>query len=377
LRAISRATWFYDQVQRTHTAVNLERQGWDRDAAITYAALAHGGYSTLGPYKNWARYTFFVHSFRILMPIEVGKSLTAPFKMALDKATGKPIKGKARTAVKAFIATLAIPQVIHAGLTEMGWEPEEIAPKWWDKSFVKRRVLGRWKYKKAIMHDGEKREAVIGVNNIINMPVKWIDRLTKQQPHKMKLRDAGLFEVFRWELHPFYRIIGDAFTGEASMGDIQPWRAGDPSAKQVADAGKYIWLNMFRLYLEGLRHLSPDNESFSKYRMKQREELNSALNVAEKVLLTMELSPAKLGYAYTRKDRMARVQNMGRSLKGAIREAKMVAGRFPDSEERSQELDEIQEERLRKIETMYGTRIPRATSRRRRRSVVPEATLRF
>jgi len=329
-RAISNLTWYYDRVQRTLSAINLEGQGWSREDAVNYAARAHGGYSLLGAkYKAHAGKVFFVHSFRVLMPIEVGKSLIAPAKIAVDALRGKPMPAhKARTAGKAFLGTVAIPTIVNAGMKFLGWEPEDTGAEKYEG--VKKRfgiTYPNWKYKKTFMWGGKKREVVLGINDIVNMPTKWMDRFLKQRPEKLDDKRAALAALFKWEIHPIYRVAFDVIDNESSFQEGRPRRPSDGWGKQITDSTKYALGNIFRLYREGLNVLGKEDQNMPVHKKEQRKQLGEALNTFEKVLFTMEASPVKLGYAYTRKEKKARGKFYVSMLNSAIAKEEALAKR--------------------------------------------------
>ncbi len=353
-KALGKFTWAMDQVQRLHTLYNLTGRGFQMQEAIDRAAKGHGAYSLTGAaYKNWASRVFFVHTFRAFMPIEMAKSRFELPAMMIQKLAGKEIPTyRAVAAAKALSYSYLIPTILDFGLRQLGWEEErerEVNPKLTDaegKTIAELQVMPHWKYKKRITVDGEEREVVVGVNNIINMIPKWIDRATAPRPYILDNSFPAIANLMKWEVSPFYRNAFDVLENESSWGEPPP-RGVD--GKDWLAGTTYFFRQTFKLYDSAYKIARSDPESNIEQR-RMRDDMSKALNVFEKVLLY------SWGYGYTRKVPEERVQHYYTTLKAEITKAKSAARRYYSGARLQEEvdfLDNLYKERAKKIEAIW------------------------
>lgn len=286
-RAIARFTWTGDKIQRTQSYLILRKFGYSHEEAVKVAASSHGGYSLLSEkYKAKASKIFFVYSFRFLMPIEMGKTISEPLIAAKDEMGGAKIpKHHWERMVKAVIGTALIPIGIDQYMKWRGFEKEGVH-------------LGplAWKWRKEVQVEGQTREIVIGFNYILNMPVKYAQRLMHFNPISSTTRGLQMLKnIAKWELHPLYRIFfWDINENRRSFGTGV--RVYDPDANtiiQSAQIAKYIFGQSFRFY-GGMMDAVGEGDMTEKERREQDEIFDTALSTFDRVLTSA------LGYKYTR-----------------------------------------------------------------------------
>ena len=300
-----------------------------KETAARYVSNAHGAYATMSTkYQQFMSRIVFVHTFRALMPWEVGKSMyTLPMmatKAILGKQDFSPYQWK--LARKAMTATVLLPMAVYHMMKANGYEPDEEGMPEWLKKMSKVPIglpfptwKNHWKYKKTITNPdtGQRKEIVIGVNDIVNMLPKWFNRATKEKPERLDDMFYHLANVFKWELNPMYRIVLDAVTNETSMGGARPRRPGDSQAKQMKDTSAYVFGNMLRIY-----HTIVRGGETNAGRREVRADLDAAMNMWEKVMLGYyagyvpfgNFVPGNIGYSYSRRDRRARLGYALRNL---------------------------------------------------------------
>jgi len=337
-RAMGTLTWAGDEILRIESYLTAtERTDMTNAEAAKYVSDAHGAYASLShKYQKAMSRIFFVHSFRILMPTEVAKSMYTVPVMAAQTALGKKsyTASQWKLATKAMTSTMLFPIIVHQLMKLNDWEPEEEGlPE--ALKFVRNKVpiglpfptyKNHWKYKKMItLPTGEKREIVIGVSTILNMLPKWLERLTKDRPEKLDDMFYHVTNVFKWEVNPMYRIILDIATNESSFGGKRPTDRDKSIDQQVRDVTAYAFSNVFRMY----NTLSRGNDD-TAYQKQVRDDLDKSLNGIEKVLLGYYtgytrvgvFNPVNVGYSYTRAERRRRfgfaVQNLKRSISKEI-----------------------------------------------------------
>ena len=366
LRGISSATWTGDKVQRMHTFYNLTRRGMSPQDAAEQTARMHGAYSKIGKeYKAWARRVFFVHSFRLLMPIQTMRAYTTPIKIALKALTGKDIpQGETRRAIMALAGTVLFPTLIDSALRYNGWTPTEEEEEFFKKGPMKylripvgkdgyrvTLALPNWKYKKTFMYDGEEREVVLGVNNIANMATKWIMRAApKDNIVSPTTKDLPIMTLLKWEISPLYRIGMDIFDNNSSFGTAPPRGS---TGKDWDSAVGYLFGNIWRMYGDAYRMVSDDRES-DVYKERQRAEMMEAMNLGDRVLQNV------FGYAYTRAGPEKRVGSMINALRrsaGAARSTAEIHYKGETLEEKIAEIDILEAKMERTLRRRYN--IPR------------------
>jgi len=375
-RAMSTMTWGGDSIIRIQSYLLIKERnpGWSDARAAEYAAKAHGAYSILSTkYQRLASRVLFVHTFRILMPWEVGKSMWSAPKLAYDRMRGKSVDpGEWRLASRAWATTIMTPIAISAAMAANGWEPDEEGLPEWVKKLSAGNPMGigipfptyknHWKYKKTIKNpEGVEKEIVVGVNSIMNMPVKWISRFTKDRPEKLDDLTYHLFDTVKWEVNPMYRIIFDLVTNESSMGGDRPIRREDSIPKQTFQAGQYAFGNVFRMYGEMLK-----TGEGTAYKREVKADLEGSLNMLEKVFLGYytgytkvgKFNPANVGYVYSRAERRRRLGFAIDALKSAVAKEKGVIKREtkdrPDEmRKRTREMNTIFIERKRRLTAIF------------------------
>jgi len=336
-RSIGTVTWTGDNIQRTLSYLIARDQNPDLSAQqlADYVANAHGAYGKMSQkYRELMSRIFFVHTFRVLMPQEVGKSMWGlPVMMTKRLLRGQQYsQSEWLRATRAMCATVFFPIAVHAMMSAFGWEPYDEGLPEWLKSLKGKIPVGlpfptyqnHWKYRKNITTpDGESKEIIVGVNDIVNMPVKWISRLTKERPEKLNDAFYPLISLIKWELNPLYRVVIDLATNDASMGDRRPFNPADSPEKRIMDRGLYAWGNIMRIYRPVLLGITTTAQ-----KRQAKAELNGALNGVEKVLLGYytgythigKFTPITFGYMYSQKDRRRRLgsalQSLGRAVAG-------------------------------------------------------------
>ena len=363
-RATSVLTWDGDRVQRIISVLNLIDMNVPFDEAVREATQIHGAYPSIGPgYKKWASAIFFVHTFRLLMPIRTVKGAfgfpTYWIRAAMSKFQGKNFvrmpKWKEDMMARQFIGTISIPLAVHAMMTASGWKPVESDDDD-DKTYYDRIAKGvfknNWKYSKTFNWKGKDREVVMGVNTIVNMWTKWSDRLIHGK--RLDLIDnqfSGFSALMKWEINPFYRIVMDLVDNESSFGGLPPRDLKKDMNGQFMDSVGYVFKNMFRLYGEGLAAVGKGNEDTGWREDKRKQQLNEALDATDQAILLVS------GYAYTRSSKRDRAKFMVQRLKSEVAKAKAVARRHYKGQRLKDEekyLDKIEKERVKKIKTTFG-----------------------
>jgi len=306
-RLLSNLTWTGDQILRTWSVYSLERMGYPRWEAVKVAGRFHGAYSELSTkYKKTMSPIFFVHSFRVLMPLQVARVFTDPIKEVLhkkgreeqdrtgDKKWKKYKRAKWNRMAKAIAFTIAMPVALDLYMQSRGFEREKafgfIGWKW-SKNITKIDKLG----------NKHSYELVVAINNIINMPVKWFHRITSRDPLAKNQLARGISNFLRWEVHPLHRLfLWDIKENQRSFGkgatvwdpELDP---SDPEdmAKIIAQISKYMFGQSLRFY--GQLMDSYDKNILSNKELKEEERLlNEAMSTSDKVLFNL------FGYSYIR-----------------------------------------------------------------------------
>ena len=377
-RAMSAITWKGDEIQRTMSFLiargQYEFKDMNNQRLATYIGDAHGAYGKMSTrYRDVMSRIFFVHTFRVLMPQEVGKSM-----YGLPALMGKAIFGKKNITgnewarnVKAMMSTVAIPIIVHQLMKANGYEPDEDDVPTRLKEFIGKIPIGlpfptyqnHWKYKKVVTNpDGQQREIVVGVNHLTNMPWKWLHRFSQDKPQKLDDHVYHLLNVVKWELNPLYRIVADAVTNEASMGDVPPSNPQDSATKRLTDMSRYVFGNMFRMYHPVLIGMGTTAQ-----RREAKRDLGAALNGWEKALLGYyggyagplgTFNPASFGYVYTRKERRVRMRAAQNQLSRAIagetgRVKRDMKDRPDDMRKALNELRALKRKRMARIQNIF------------------------
>jgi len=286
-RAVGRLTWTGDKIQRTQSYLILRKMGYPHDEAVKVASKSHGGYSLISEkLKEAATKKLFVYTFRIMMPIEMGKTITEPLIAAKDTMGGARIpKHQWERMVKAIIGTAFLPFAIDQYMSWRGFEKEGVH-------------LGplAWKWRKEVEVGGETREIVVGLNYILNMPIKYWQRLTYYNPISKTTRGLQIINnIAKWEIHPVYRIFfWDIRENRRSFGaGISVYDKEANTAVQFGQIAKYIFGQSFRFF-GGMMDAIGEGNMTEKERQEQEKIFDAGLNDLDKLLFTA------LGYKYTR-----------------------------------------------------------------------------
>jgi len=284
---LANATWTGDKVMRTFGYLQAKRMGYSDEKAIRITREALGDYSVLSnKYKDIASYIFFVYAFRILMPVEMTKTLfIEPMRAIIKKATGNDVpKAEAERILKALLGFFALMYIPYKVMKHFGFKPtgKHLGPL-------------AWKYAKSVLYKGKKKEIVVGYNNIINMPIKYWNRFTSYDPTNPTSPFIQVIgRVGKWEIQPFYRIMIEILTNKPSF-STKPYvyNINDPWTKQVADMTQYFFEQSFRLYAT-IDDLSSGKTSYAK---QQQEIIDTNMKLFTKVLVNI------FGYTYVRSSR--------------------------------------------------------------------------
>jgi hypothetical protein len=267
-------TWEGDKIQRTASYLNLRKMGYPHDEAVGVAAQSHGAYSLLSSrYKKLMSKIFFVYSFRFLMPVEIGKILAEPvygtYKWAAKGE--KPESYKVKRWIKALLAATLVPVMIDEYMKWRGFKKEgkHIGPLAW-----------KWKKKVTDPTTGDPAEIVVGMNNILNMPVKYWNRFAYADPTRPEnVYWQKMKNFLKWELHPLYRIfIWDLQMNRRSFGSgMQVYDPSDPAPLQLLDSLKYVFGQSFR-FLSGVMDAAGEGTMTDKERANQKAIYKAHLN---------------------------------------------------------------------------------------------------
>jgi len=389
-RSIANVTWVGDRVQRQHTYNNLIEMGWPEAEAAAETARIHGAYSKLSgtPYKELTKRLAFVQAFRLLMPIQTVRSYSRAVKLGFDAITGKDVPmHKVDQAVKSLLGTIVVPTVIDSLLVSLGWEPVETEKEMWTDKLRTRLPGGKyriswalpnWKYKKEYTNDkGEKREVVLGVNNIVNMMQKWMSRGRgllsggHMRPEELDSRTAAMTDLIRWEVNPFWRNMRDIWENESSWGERPP--RGD-DGKDMGQAIGYFYRHTFRMANEIKRRVDKAEGNQLSYEKSQERDMKLAMNGFEQFLFGG--SPGRggmLGYSYTRSDKNKRagymVSTLGSQVLSQMREISKTSATDEERRERQKKMVDLFNARVRRIKELYSVKIPDDEANRQRRQM--------
>lgn len=352
IRTLANVAWTGDKIIRTTSVLALEKMGYPTAEAVERAAKGHGAYSMLSPkYKKFMGWVAFVHSFRVLMPIEMGKILLEPVMESVKAVKGgKPIpKHRLESMAKAIIGTLIIPAGIELYMKMRGF---------------KRDKLG-WKWKKEIIDPdtGEKREVVVALNYILNMPLKWYHRATYYNPIRATPRPLqALYNLVKWEVHPIYRIFDDVVINKRSIGG-ETEQVYNPTGTEPEKA----WQVITYIMQQSFRHIEVVTRAFITGKMIAKEKkiqdriMDKAFNNIEKLFLG-RASPLGVGYSYVRENK----QEMGRmwlsilnnEFKSKVTQLHLKYDPSPERNKMIKEYMEWRERCIKWIERTYDYKIP-------------------
>ncbi len=277
-RAIHQTTWVGDRVIRTNTALTFENMGFPREEATQLAARAHSAYSELSPrYRKDVGLVAYVQSFRVLMPRElIENALIDPIATLIGKT---PInKPHIERMAKSLAAIIFLPILAEMYFKSKGFEREK----------------AMWKWKKRIEVDDKEYELVIGINNIINMPAKWIHRLLTYDPLDETPRlQQGLQAFIKWEVHPVYRVVVDIKNNDKSIGGQIYNREDSPLAKGTKSFAYAIgqWFAILRGAYDAMERAGMGENDRMKV---QKQAMDEALTLTDKMIVKT------FGYAYIR-----------------------------------------------------------------------------
>ncbi len=331
-QSIARATWTGDKIQRTQSYLMCRRMGYPHDEAVKVASNAHGAYSILSKkYKETLSPILFVYSFRILMPMEMMKIALEPIigiAEAAYKRQGIP-KHKAKRWAKAVIATIAIPVLVDQYMKARGFEKEgaHLGPL-------------AWKYKKTILDPDTGRESdiVVGMNYILNMPVKYWQRITYYNPIRPEARwQQSLEHLIKWEVHPLWRIFfWDIADNRKSFGSgVQVYNTEDPPMIQAGQIAKYVFGQSLRFW-GGMMDAVGEGSMTDKERADQEDIFEEGLTKLDRVLFTV------LGYKYTRSNLDERKAIMGKFLLKETKSRAFNIARKYEGEEKDKRVADLE-----------------------------------
>lgn len=315
-RALANATWTGDKIQRTQSYLILREMGYPHEEAVKVASHSHGAYSVLSEkYKKLMSPITFVYSFRLLMPIEIVKILTEPL-IEIPQAfyKGEPIpKHKWNRWIKSWVGAVAIPVLTDMYMKMRGFEKEG-------------KHLGplAWKWKKTVIEEGgRKREIVVGINNILNIPIKYWNRITYYNPIRSEARwQQAITRIVKWEIHPLWRIFfWDIKENRKSFGTgLYVYDPNDSWPAQLAQTTKYIFGQAFRFW-GGMMDAVGEGQLTEKERKAQEKVFNEGLSKLDKFLFTV------FGYKYVRAPLEERRAIAALSLKKELQRRTFEIGR--------------------------------------------------
>ena len=277
-RLIHQTTWTGDRIIRTNTALTFEAMGFSREEAVKLAADAHSAYSKLSPrYRKDAGLVAYVQSFRVLMPKElIENALIDPIATLIGK---RPMnKPRVERISKSLAALIFLPLLAELYFKNEGFERDKVG----------------WKWKKKIRAKGRDYELVIGINNIINMPAKWIHRLLTYDPLDETPRPIqGMKAFLKWEIQPFYRVMADVWNNDKSIGGKIYNREDSLFTQGMKSFGYAIsqWFTIFRGAYDAMERAGMGEGEREKI---QREVMKEALTLTDKIIVET------FGYAYVR-----------------------------------------------------------------------------
>jgi len=334
-QAMAKATWFGDKVQRTQSYLTLKNLGYPHDEAVKVASRSHGAYSILSEkYKKTLSPILFVYSFRLLMPMEIAKIVTEPvigIAEAIFKREKIP-KYKAKRWAKSLVAAIAIPVLIDTYMKARGFKKEGVH-------------LGSlaWKWKKDIVVDGKKSEIIVGMNYILNMPIKYIQRLTYYNPIRPQNRiQQATSNLIKWEIHPLSRILfWDLKENRRSFGSgTYVYDSNAHWIKQTGQLASYVFGQSFRFW-GGVMDAMSEGNLTTKEKVEQEKIFDENLSNLDRVLFSV------FGYKYTRKNLPDRKAIMRRYLEKEWFKRGSTISRKYEGEIKTKQLRELEKWKVR------------------------------
>lgn len=331
---LANAAWTGDKIIRTQSYLTLRDMGFGHDEAVKQAAHAHGAYSALSKkYHDTASLAFFVHSFRLLMPIEIGKVFAEPITGAAKAYASKEKipKNVWQRWAKALGATFAIPFLVDFYMKVRGFEKEGAS-------------LGplAWKYKKSITYhddDGKRQtqELVVGMNYILNLPMKYLTRLSYYNPIEPRARwQQALGNLIKWELHPLYRIFAwDIAENKQSFGNGPVYDVNASAPVQLAQTASYIFAQTFRIVGGSFEGGFYESNLTDKEKIQQEKIFDDSLSKLDKILI------GTFGYKYLRMPKEQRAIILQRQLLDETRHRAYMIGRKYEGKERDNRIEDL------------------------------------
>jgi len=323
-------TWTGDKIQRTQSYLVLRKMGYPHEEAVEVASKSHVAYSTIShKFKKTMSPIVFVYSFRMLAPVEVAKTLIEPMIAAGEYVFRgkKPPKYELERWAKALAGSVIMPILVDTYMRAKGFEPEG-------------KHLGplAWKYKKVVEVDGEEREVVVGLNYILNLPVKYWNRLTYDNPITPEGRwQEAIERIIKWEIHPLGRIFfWDIAENRRSFGTgLEVYDPTANPAMQIGQVAKYVFGQSFRFW-GGMMDAIGEGEMTEKERTEQEKILSESLSKFDRVLFSV------FGYKYIRLPLEERQAIMAASLMKEYRSRAFKVARKYDGEEKDMRLKNLE-----------------------------------
>jgi hypothetical protein len=301
MNTLANAAWTGDQVLRGMSYDYLQDKGATKEEAAKAAADTHGNYSILSDaYSDVAGYFLFVHAFRLLMPRQMIKMITDPItevlkekyasdnKISTIEAAKRIPKWKWQRWARTIAGTIMLPVMADLAMRKIGAKPEG-----------KRLGPVAWKYRKEVTVDGQKHEVVIGMNYILNMPVKYWNRFTYSNPIDPKnslLQKAE--QGLKWEVAPLHRIFfWDIAQNRPSFGGgAYVYDPNATPAKQFSQMAGHVFKESYRFWGFTMNEFT-EGRMTKKEKEAEQKIFDEAISRDQQKLISL------FAYKYTRKDR--------------------------------------------------------------------------
>jgi hypothetical protein len=158
-----------------------------------------------------------------------------------------------------------------------------------------------WKWKKTVVInegkiDESTHEVIIAMNDILNMPVKYWNRLTYYNPIDPKSRAHQAWSNFwKWEVHPLWRIFfWDLADNKRSFGGNDPvYDVNASTPKQLQQIGTYVFSQSWKFWSGVLDAVSAGDMTDAEAE-RQKMVMDEAIQSWDAKLLSL------IGYAYVR-----------------------------------------------------------------------------
>ena len=299
--AMSRLTWAGDEIFRIWTYLSFRNLGFTHDGAIFEAAHVNTAYAEMSKqYKQKAGLVFFVHSFRLLMPLEMLRLyFREPITVIANKLKGKEVpKQKIKQLVNAYSYLFLAEAAIPAYMLARGWETD----KW------------GWKWRKKVTVDGEEKELVVATGDFLQQFVKQYTRLSTYTPLDKKLPFLQGWENYmRYEIHPFWGVMLDIYRNKKYLGGGRIYDdnliGSELPRDKLAIASQCMRYAFARWYkIGGFAEADVDRSDYAENKV--NEAISQSVNSLEKWLWaipigrkTGQMSQGLAGYAYLRGNR--------------------------------------------------------------------------